>query len=271
VEPQSPPDQDDGGACSGPDGVVVARQVRPSIYTVFASSRDAFHGHQWVGYRGGTGAQATARLVRVPEGTTVTIPDIRLDHAGTLTGTMTDEATGQPIKWGLVAVSSLHGRRGGGGPAVNTDEAGRYTFEGLGPYKWTLFETAFGYGSQFTGGVANRFLSGGVQVRADQTTTYDIALSTGTTLIVNLLGADGQPAPADNDVVIVNALTGDEMGRAMPDVDPPYQRQVKAPQLVKLRIEGGIAPTWVGGADFIHATVFLISATGTKTIDVTVP
>jgi hypothetical protein len=69
--------------------------------------------------------------------------------------------------------------------------------------------------------------------------------------------ADGT-SPAFSRVTMVHALSGDELDVSDIEGAQPYQLHVAAPLLVKLRIDGGTSSTWVGGADFLHAKVFVV-------------
>jgi hypothetical protein len=106
--------------------------LRPGAYNAFVSVQDDVHGMQWVGLVKGTGAQATARLILLSDGATVTIPGIKLDKAGTVTGIIRDQATRNPIDQAFAAVASFNTGRGDPGPgAVTTRRADNYQW--LGP------------------------------------------------------------------------------------------------------------------------------------------
>jgi hypothetical protein len=161
--------------CSGPDGKLTVKGIRPGAYNGFVSVHDGVHGMQWVGLTRGTGAQATARLILLGEGAATTLPAIKLDKAGTISGTIRDQATGNPLEFAFAGTASFSSGLGDAPPgSANTDTQGRYTIRDLGPYNWTLFFRRFGYASVFTGGTGDRFLSTGVKINAGQTATYDL-------------------------------------------------------------------------------------------------
>ena len=257
--------------CSGPDGTLTVKGIRPGVYNGFVSVHDGLHGMQWVGFNRGTGAQATARLILLGEGTAATLPAIKLDKAGTLTGHVRDQATGNPLEFAFVGTASFSSGLGDAPPgAANTDTQGSYTIRDLGPYKWTFFFRRFGYASVFTGGTGDRFLSTGVKINVGQTTTYDQSMKPGTTLTGVVRLTDGT-SPAFARVTMVHALSGDELDVSDISGTQPYELHVAAPLLVKLRIDGNFSSNWVGGADFLHAKVFLVGTTSPQVQDVTIP
>src|SRR5262249_21015984 len=108
-----------GQICSDASGQVVLEHVGPGSYKAFASVHDGVHGDQWVGSAGGVGAFKDARTVTITAGAAhLTLPTIKLDKAGGITGTLTDARTGQPLKNAFVGLSSVNVGLGGGGYAV---------------------------------------------------------------------------------------------------------------------------------------------------------
>jgi hypothetical protein len=260
--------------CSGPDGLVTAFQA-PGTYTAFVDIRDGVHGDQWVTAHGGVGAFVKADQVTLASGSTTALPTIMLDKTGSISGTITDAATGQPVPTtSFVSLSSLNGVNGGGGLAAGVDSQGHYTLENLGPYKWTLFIASPGHeAAQFSGGVANRDDATGVQVRAGATTTFNAALTTGSTLTGTVAGPDGT-LTSQSRIVVFNALTGDEMYDADGGGSPPgYTAHLLGPQKVKLFytgiVHGVFYAGFVGGTDLASATVFRIPQHGTLTVNIT--
>ncbi len=160
----------------------------------------------------------------------------------------------------------------GGSIGVETDENGRYRFENLGPYDWPLFIWGGDHAPQWSGGVANRLLATPVRVRAGQTTTFDVRLTTGTTLTGMVTTTDGTPV---NDALVDahNLVTGDVMGSIFTQ-NGVYTMHVLGPQVVRLQVRGGtdvfFNHWYVNAADFEHATPVVIPASGTKTVNITV-
>ncbi|MFC7482004.1 carboxypeptidase regulatory-like domain-containing protein [Luedemannella flava] len=225
--------------CADDQGVVTQNRITPNAYKLFVWVTDGVHGRQWVGPNGGVGAQATAKTVTLSSGQTTTVAAIKLDKAGSVSGIITDKATGAPIANAIAALSSYNDGHGGGGGApgalVATDAQGRYTLTDLGPYDWTLFFRHRGYAAQWSGDVPNRLLADGVKVKVNTTTRYDVKLRKGTALTGKVLGSDGQPVDVAR-VTVINAVTGDEMGSGDTAPDGTYTVPVFGPQLIKIRI-----------------------------------
>lgn len=259
------------GWCSDETGAVTMT-VHGGTYNLFAWARDGVHGHQWVGLTGGTGAQATSRLVSVSPGATVTVPAVRMDEAGTVSGVITDATTGAGLPFAAAGIASYSDGFGGSEAQAFADETGHYTFAGLGPYPWTFFFREFGHAAQFSGGTTSRFLASGVKVKVGQTTTYNVALGKGTSLSVTVLGPQGQPIDFAR-ITAVNALSGDLMGSGDCVGSQPCVIPVLGPQLVKLSYVGDVhGEQYVGfrgGADFAHGDVVLVPSSGTKQVTVT--
>jgi protocatechuate 3,4-dioxygenase beta subunit len=273
VEPTRPAGLGNGQImnCTDETGHVTVHSVTPGTYNLFAWANDGVHGHQWVGPSGGTGAQASARLVTVGPGRSVTVAAIKLDRAGTVNGVITDAATGVPLPNAAAGISSYSDGNGPTQAQTLTDASGHYTYPGLGPYKWTFFFREYGHAAQFSGGTPNRFLATGIRVRAGQTTDYNISLRAGTRLAVTVLGPQGQPIESAR-ITVVNALSGDLMGSADCLGAQRCVIPVLGPQLVKLVyfgfVHGEQYSGYVGGSDFQHASVFLVPGSGTRQLTV---
>jgi hypothetical protein len=258
--------------CSDETGRVTVDQLGAGTYNLFVWARDGVHGHQWVGPNGGTGAQANGRQVTVKAGQTVTVPSIRLDGAGTITGVVTSAVTGDAPE-GMVGLSSFSGGAGGTEAQVVIGPDGRYTISGLGPYSWPLFFAAFQHAYQWSGGTPNRFLASGVRVRVGATTTYNQTVRRGSTLSARVVGPGGAPIDFGR-ITLQNALTGDLMGEGDCEATTRCDVPALGPQPVKLfynvRVSGeDYAGYYRDAADFLHATVVLIPSSGTR--NVTVP
>jgi len=100
--PFSPgPDRQGSGsnpACSDETGKVVLTGLLANSYNIFAQAGDGVHGHQWVGPHGGTGQKEQATVVTLTTGQAATVPDVRMDKAGSLTGVVRDQATGAGVE-----------------------------------------------------------------------------------------------------------------------------------------------------------------------------
>ncbi|GAA1755261.1 carboxypeptidase regulatory-like domain-containing protein [Luedemannella helvata] len=259
--------------CADSQGVVTQRKVIPDAYNLFVWVSDGVHGRQWVGPNGGVGAQAKAKTVTLIGGTTITMPAIKLDKSGSVSGVVTDKASGARLENAMVALSSYHDGHGGGGSLTATDAQGRYTLTDLGPYEWTLFFRHRDYAAQWSGDVPNRLAAHGVKVKAGKTKKYDVKLRKGTSLTGTVLGSGGR-VPDSARITVINAATGDEMGSADTDANGVYQVPVLGPQVIKIRIEGSVGGSW--GTEYYNDSDYLsdshtvtVPATGTKILNIT--
>lgn len=261
------------GYCSEDTGAVTIGYLEAGSYQLFVEPpSDSGLGAQWVGWRGGTGDPARARVVRVSSGATVQVPPIRLDPAGTISGVVTSAATGQPVRDAYVSLSAW----GRSGPTfgVWTDEQGRYQLDWLGPYPWRLFFTADDHARQWSGGTADRRLAERIPVRAGQTTTYSPALQVGTVLTGQVTDASGAPLAVD--ISIYHAQTDDLIGDGW-SPDGTYRSLVLGPTTVKIlrdwydESNGESRSDWYDGAQsFEEATPVPIAASGEQTLDMVI-
>lgn len=260
---------DDSTRCSDEEGRVRVGHLVAGTYTLFARAGDGVHGSQWVGVSGGTGSQFAARKITVAAGQTVDLPPLQLDRAGSITGRVTDKATGQPVRGALVTLLTSHPGVGPTGPQAETDTLGRYTLTGLGPYEWPLHVTGPGYAPQWSGGVPSRLLATPVRVIAGRTATGDAALTKGTA-VRGTVTINGQPMTGGAWVVAYDALLGDIAGTAwMPD--DTFEMPVLGPTAIRIRVTGsGTFDRWYrDAATFETAGVVLVPSGGSKTLTVT--
>ncbi|TCB94295.1 carboxypeptidase regulatory-like domain-containing protein [Micromonospora zingiberis] len=239
------------GACTGPNGgEVVATDVLPGRYHLLVRPYDSDrYGAQWVGPHGGTGQRERAVTVQVRTGRTVAAPQVRLDPPGTVTGRLTRASDATPVSGGYVkALPSVpHPKDGDSG--VISDDDGRYTLAGLGPYHWPLFFTGPGLASQWSGGTADRLLARTVRVRPGATVTADQTLVGGTLVQGTITIAE---MPYYSQVVAFHARTGDVVGVA--DAAGSYTLRLLPGQRVLLRCDCAYTPSrWYPNADGIGA------------------
>ncbi|MCG5457122.1 carboxypeptidase regulatory-like domain-containing protein [Micromonospora sp. PSH03] len=226
------------GGCADEQGVLVTGDVAPGRYRLLVSPYDTTaHGLQWVGRRGGTGERERAQVIQVRPGVVTSAPVIRLDPPGTVVGVVTDAATGAPVPRALVMVVPYvpHPKYGDHGPT--TDEEGRYTITGLGPYHWPVQFAAAGLATVWSGGVGGRQQARPVRVRAQQTATLNQALPAGTPL-TGAVRVDELLTYAQ--VIAFDAATGDLAGVA--DVGDSYALRLLPGQRVKLRCDCAYTP-----------------------------
>jgi hypothetical protein len=222
-------------AASDENGLVLLPGLYPHKYHLFAQPGDAVHGMQWIGTAGGTGVRDEARVVAPGPGAVETLPDVKLDRAGSISGTVTD-ATGAPAA-ATVALATLDPLWQETTPLVWTSD-GRYTFSGLGPYRWPLFFLPSGNAAgdansaaQWSGGTGDRRRATGIPVQAGATTQYDVTLRAGTVVSGN---ATGLPVySAGGPVYAYHAATHDILAMS-DDASGRYQVRLLPGQRVKL-------------------------------------
>ncbi|WP_344084001.1 carboxypeptidase-like regulatory domain-containing protein [Luedemannella helvata] len=247
--------------CTEADGRLTLPRILPDRYHLFAGAYDGVHGSQWLGDHGGVGSQAAARVLTIRGGATTRVT-VRLDRAGTITGVVTDRATGRPVADATVMA---------GGKGTGTDADGRYTIDGLGPYSWPLLFTHPDYAGVWSGGGTDRLKATGVRVRTGQTTRYDATLRTGV-LITGAITVPGGGVPDWAQVSAVDADTFDVLAYVPLDSDGRYRLHVTGPNKVKLLFEGSAAGSWVqrwypGVADFTRGRTIPVPPAGTLTAD----
>ncbi|WP_140158097.1 carboxypeptidase-like regulatory domain-containing protein [Micromonospora sp. NBS 11-29] len=258
--------------CSDATGAVRLDLVEAGSWNLFARpATSSPYGAQWVGATGGTGDPRRARTVTVDAGRTVTVPPIRLDRAGVVTGTVTSTATGAPVTAGSVTLSH---EPGDATPewGVELDNQGCYRIDWLGPYRWPLLFTAADHATQWSGGAALRGGAEPVVVRAGATTVYSPALRVGTLVTGRLVDPEGRAVSAE--LTVRNADTGEVVGWTL-DNDGRYALRVLGRQSVTMawlwtppfvRYAG-----WYDGATGpADATRVTVPATGTRRLDVEV-
>jgi hypothetical protein len=255
------------GDCVDSSGVITLTRVKPGNYVFFASVFDGVHGAQWVGPHGGVGAQADARVVTVHYGDSAQV-HVRLDGAGTIAGTVTDQRTGAPVA--DVEVGTF-----GAGAVTGAD--GHYQLDGLGPYQWVLYFDHTDYAGVWSGGGNNRLTATPIRVRLGQTTPYSTSLTTGTTLTVKVADLAGRP-PDSADVEVVDAHTFDVLAHATAASGGVYTTHVLGPQQVKVLVSGGefdgtccTASVWYPNAsDFAHGQTLLLPSSGARAVSVVI-
>ncbi|MDG4809855.1 carboxypeptidase regulatory-like domain-containing protein [Micromonospora sp. WMMD1120] len=227
-----------GGGCSDDQGVLVTSEVVPGGYRLLINAiYPPGYGWQWVGRHGGTGERERAHVVQVRSGTVTSAPTVRLDPAGTVVGVVTDAATGAPVPRARVMVVPYVPDPKNDDHGPMTDEEGRYTITGLGPYHWPVQFAADGLATVWSGGTATRAQARTVRVRAGQIATLNQALPAGTPL-TGAVRVDELITYAQ--VVAFDAATGDLTGVA--EVGDGYTLRLLPGQRVRLRCDCAYTP-----------------------------
>jgi Carboxypeptidase regulatory-like domain len=265
------------GGCADSTGTVTVTGLAAGSYNLFALSNDGVHGHQWVGPHGGTGLKQKAAVTTLATGQAVTVPDIKMDKAGTLTGIISDKVTGAGIAGAVAAWATSPAGEGGSRADAVADATGRYTFTELGPYDWPIFYRATGYASEWSGGTGNRLKSEPVTIKAGKTRTHNEALSSGVILTGLVTGPDGVPAPEfASRITVFNADSRDEIGANDNAANGTYTLHVLPSQSVVLNADLFLAGQeitffYVNSPDFEHATSINIRNPGPIIVNIAAP
>jgi hypothetical protein len=146
------------------------------------------------------------------------IQPIRVDHAGSISGTITDPSNPDPRTDALVqpwapqfALFGI-GWVAGPGVAVDAPVNSSYTLIGLGPYAWPVdFQANGPYAEQWSGGAPNRYAATLVQVHPGQTSTMNAVLGPQRSVSGAISVAPGVPT-RNAWVSVADAVTGDVEG-----------------------------------------------------------
>ncbi|MEV0325064.1 carboxypeptidase-like regulatory domain-containing protein [Micromonospora echinospora] len=261
------------GRCSDSAGRIEVGPLATGTYKLFADPQDPSYGRQWVGADGGSGDERQAATVAATAGTVVTGPQVKLDRAGTITGVVTDAATGAPARG--VDVSVLTGHPGLGVNDATTDENGRYTLRRLGPYAWPVVFSGYPYTYQWSGNATSRFAATPVTVTVGGSSTLDVAMRPGSTVTGTFATPEGLPFTGGH-LVAHSADTGDVAGTGWVQ-DGQFTMKVIGQQRIYFTYDVRLGETFHSGtyrlpdADGVLRVVrFTVPATGTLTVDLAV-
>ncbi|MEV4117306.1 carboxypeptidase regulatory-like domain-containing protein [Micromonospora sp. NPDC049645] len=266
--------QDGYGDCSDRNGKIQVGPLAAGSYKLFAVPRTDTYGRQWVGANGGTGDEREAAVVAATAGQVVTAPQVRIDRAGSVTGTVTNVA-GEPVP--NASVSVLTGHPGVGAEDATADEHGVYTIKRLGPYAWPLVFGANPYASEWSGDGPSRFTATPVPVTAGATATHNAQLDQGVALTGTFRTPDGAPFTGGF-VMARSADTGDIAGSGW-ITDGQFTIRLKGSQRIfftynaylgeEQQVDGRYLVTQPDGTRKLG--LFTVPASGGMSVDLVVP
>ncbi|MEV4535550.1 carboxypeptidase regulatory-like domain-containing protein [Asanoa sp. NPDC049518] len=199
------PDNYGGDQCSDAAGKVTIDRLAAGDYRLFAVPRNQTYGQQWVTTNGGAGDERQATTITVATGKSAAGPQVKVDRAGSIRGRVTDAATGEPLQ---ARIALFTANPGLGSSEEETDEDGNFQVDGLGPYRWPLKYSSFGYATTWTGGAVTRYSATGTQVTAGAVATANLGLTRGVTVTGDLVISKGTPTGWGR-VSVLNTTTGD--------------------------------------------------------------
>ncbi|TWP49573.1 carboxypeptidase regulatory-like domain-containing protein [Lentzea tibetensis] len=256
-------DRDYLDRCSDSSGTLVLGPMDPGAYQLLVKPvGDNGYGMQWVGASGGTGDVREAIVVRPELNNPKTIAPIRMDRAGTISGVVTDRATGAGVNGVCVYPFAVDPRIGFGFRKNCTRDGGKYTITGLGPYRWPLeFADSRGgrYAWQWSGDAADRFAARPVPVWSGFTTDQNASLVASGQITGRTL--DKQDKPKFGYVYGYNARTGDIVGWTSSDwTSGAYALKSLATQDVRLEY-------WIDRSCSRQAPVGVVAGQATSGVD----
>ncbi|MEU6202869.1 carboxypeptidase regulatory-like domain-containing protein [Micromonospora musae] len=264
---------DGHGECSDRNGRITVGPLTTGSYKLFATPQQSTYGRQWVGADGGTGDERQAVAVAATAGQVVTGPQVRLDRAGSVTGTVTDATTGKPVQG--VNVSVLTGHPGVGVEDATTDENGDYTLGRLGPYAWPVVFFDGQYAIEWSGEKPSRFTATPVTVTAGQAARQDAQLDRGVELTGTFRTPDGTPYTGGF-VIARSADTGDVAGSGWIS-DGRFDIQLTGRQRIFFTYDAQLGEEQVSGRYLVtdpdgtrKLGLFTVPASGTMSADLVV-
>ncbi|MFO0931243.1 MAG: carboxypeptidase-like regulatory domain-containing protein [Planctomycetota bacterium] len=158
----------------------------------------------------------TTTLVPLPAGQTQAV-DVRLLRGGTITGRVTADPDGRPVRGLHVTAMSLgRGAPFGREPAI-TDADGRYTLDGVAPGGAIVTASGDGWVPKAAGDASGGYQPLAVSVTPGGHATFDLVVTRGARLAGAVFGADGSPVAG---AVVRAEGRGDAVAMRAPGAGP---------------------------------------------------
>ncbi len=254
------------------NGEILLGELEPGEYTLLAVPERLPYGLQWVGRNGGVGSQYKALRIQAQARQASAVGPIRLDPPATISGTITDAETGDPL---LYACASVLPPRGLGDPALGAsctqwEGEGHFAIENLGPYDWPVRFSPYrdDHAVIWSGGATDRKAATLVRAGATEPTVLHGRLrEVGEGMRLHVVEPDGQPYLRWLQAEAYNARTGDYVG----EFDSSYRTLTGvAEQPVRIRYwVDDFADGWHGGTNFATATNARVRPDAPATVKVT--
>jgi hypothetical protein len=213
----------------------------------------------WLKEDGSTTAdEADASVFRVRPGTTKHLGNVRLAKGATISGVVTDKATGKPVQDVQVGIGHYSPRYPGFGDIqATTDAAGRYTLHNIAAGSWPVsFIPQRPYAATFSGGATTRAEASHVDLGIGAAGTMDAALEPGNATLAGTIAMSGK----NYEIELHNADDeGDYVGEiawgSVTNGTAPYSIERIVAQRVKVAVIRDGKTLWYGGSGFGDATV----------------
>jgi hypothetical protein len=262
------------------DGRLTVGELPAGDYNLLVLPQDNVHGAQWVGRRGGTGNQYAAVTITGVPGQLSTAPIIRLDPKASITGTIRDAETGEPLPNGCAGILPYEF---GSLPYVlglfcTQFDTGTYTIPNLGPYDWPVQflyyyeDNTAPYARVWSGGASDRKAATRITAGVETPGVADATLAKiGIRLGVRAVTEDGQAWNGGIAVKLYNARTGDLVKSATTSYG---SLEIAGIIDQRLRLEWfapGIGHGWYGGTDFASSKNIRLENGGRVDIKLNLP
>lgn len=256
--------------CTDANGTYVIDNLAPGDYTVYFTD-DNFDYQPF--YYGGT-SYDTATPVTVTADQATSGIDAPLEQGATITGTVTDAATGSPIV-NACGIAVYSDSTSTGKYDLCTDGSGTYTASGLASGSYYVESSVPGYIDTFYGGPDASSAQLVDASAPDTTSGIDLALSTGNTITGTITDA-GTNTPLANDcntyVEVDDAVTSDRVAEfsGCLGADGSYSISGVPDGRYKIYVyaPNGYENQWYSGQpDFSSADVLDLSGNSTTTAD----
>lgn len=256
-----------GGACSDAQGRYTIHAVPPGQYAV------SFYKNRYVQqFWQGASDYQSATLVPVATSQAVTGIDAAMQLGGTISGTITDAATGAPVDGCSVwAIAASTGKFAQGACSYSN---GAYAIDGLAAGSYRVQFQISGYLNQWYRAAASEAEAQPVTVASGEVTSgVDAAVAKGRTLSGRLTTSNNAPVPAGT-CVSVTPLTSGQWPRTSCDIAPDGSYNVAG--LPSGDVKVGFTPSYRSGYqagwyrgrnDFATADVVKVGATDVTGID----
>ncbi|MEH0843252.1 carboxypeptidase-like regulatory domain-containing protein [Micromonospora sp. CPCC 205711] len=246
-------ENENGAYCADASGALTIGPLPAGPVRLFVGAKAPW-GAQWYTSTGGTGDRDAATRLDLVAGKVTGTPAIRLDRAGSITGTLQGingefiDGCGQA---GADSPDLPGGATNGCTSHTGTDHTGRYTISGLGPYRWPLKYTGRWAGNtdefapEWSGDVTNRALAVPVQVRSGESVTAPAVKLVQDARIMTF--DRGAGAPSGWSVEAYHPMTGDLVARHVGSSFGEMDALPAGPLLLRY-LPGNGKPCWYVGA-----------------------